>query len=54
MIGLKPGDWPSQIETNLGNSMNLVRGQFHKANGDLTHVTYTQAAGCVVVEIFND
>lgn len=52
--GLRPGEWPTNIETNLGNGQKLVRSHAERHNGELTAVVYKQALGCITVNILND
>lgn len=54
MLGLKPGVWPSTMETSLGNGLPLIKMYEHKHGEDVTHYTYCQANGVVQVEVFND
>lgn len=44
-----PGEWPEQVQTNLGNSQPLIRQSLDKHGA-----TYTQLAGCITVRIYND
>lgn len=54
-LGLRPGEWPQFLTTNLGNGLRLVRSTKKlDADGDLLWVTYHQAAGCIRLRIFND
>lgn len=53
-LGLKPGEWPTQIETNLGNSMPFLVLRREERSGDLLWVDYMQANGCTFLRIYND
>lgn len=56
-LGLRPGEWPEmlQTKTKLGNGLPFVRKTKKlDSNGDLMHVRYLQAAGCVSIVVFND
>lgn len=53
--GLRPGQWPSTLETDLGNGRRLVRERpVRDSAGELIAVEYRQEFGCVVVKLFND
>ncbi len=50
MLGLKPGQWPSQINVaSLGNGQG-----FFPVQSDESGVRYKQEFGCVQLQIFND
>jgi len=53
-LGLAPGEFPKQIETNLGNGQPLIRKSRVEINGDLIEVVYWQAFGCVELHVHND
>jgi hypothetical protein len=54
-LGLRPGEWPVKIQTEVGNGQSLVRASKKvDAEGDLLWVTYVQTLGCVRVRIYND
>jgi len=54
-IGLRAGDWPVEIETNMGNKMPFIRAtKMVSPDGDLQWVTYYQACGCISLKVFND
>lgn len=54
-IGLRPGEWPERLETNIGNGLALMRRTKKlSADGDLMWVTYLQANGCVSLRVYND
>lgn len=47
--------WPIFFETTLGNGQRFVRhSKKVDADGDIQHVRYRQANGCVDLIIFND
>lgn len=48
-LGLRPGQWPATIDTNLGNGQPLVK-RFVTEGA----VTYRQQLGCIDVTLFND
>ena len=53
-IGLKTGEWPCNIETEIGNKLPLVRGKEKISEGKIVAVHYRQKRGCLRVEITND
>ena len=53
-IGLKAGDWPTSIETDLGNGQPFLRQSKKVDAGSLLWVTYAQALGCIFLRIYND
>lgn len=53
-LGLKPGEWPGQLDTTLGNGQPLLRKRWREHEGDIQYVEYWQAFGCVRLRIFND
>lgn len=54
-LGLRPGEWPERIATDVGNRLPFVRrSKKLDAEGDLMWVTYAQANGCLVLRVFND
>jgi len=54
-IGLRPGQWPTQIETTLGNGLPFIAQHAeHAPDGELIAVRYLQANGCIQIRIFND
>lgn len=53
-LGLKPGDWPRTIETDMGNGMIFIAQHKEVRDGDLLWVDYFQANGCITLKIFND
>lgn len=48
-IGLKPGDIPRLLRTDLGNGMELI---FRRVVGEA--FVYVQMLGCVELHILND
>lgn len=55
-IGLdfKPGNWPKEIKTGLGNKQVLVPISKLVRGGDLKHVKYGQVDGIIQIIIYND
>ena len=53
-LGLHPGEWPQSISTSLGNSQPFLFSHRVEIDGDLLSVQYTQAFGCVTLNIWND
>ncbi len=54
-LGLPPGEWPSQIPTNMGNRMPFMRGATERdESGGISLIKYAQANGCIDLVIFND
>ena len=54
-IGLVPGSWPEQLQTDLGNGRpfllhRLERGPDH----EIYLARYTQELGCITLRVFND
>ena len=49
-LGLRPGEWPERIRTDLGNGRPLVA---YGVRSDGTHV-YRQAGAPLEVFVFND
>jgi hypothetical protein len=50
-VGLKPGQWPKYLKTNLGNGCSLYR---HHYLGDEYGYLYKQNFGCISLTLFND
>lgn len=54
-LGLRPGEWPEKIQTNMGNGLPFIRRDPSKGwRGDYEWVNYIQANGCLILRIFND
>lgn len=49
-LGIKPGECPQVLETDLGNGQPLVL----EAIGTGGEITYLQAFGCVKLVVLND
>jgi len=49
-LGLKPGEWPTSIHTDIGNGMPF---QFERVNDIGDHV-YRQVWGCTTLLVIND
>lgn len=52
-VGLKPGEWPTLLETDLGNKLPLTKTWVDRGAGDINSVTYCQQLGVVRVKLFN-
>ena len=50
-IGLRPGEWPMRLTTDLGNGGDLLRKPFLRSDGT---AVYLQEFGCVSVHVLND
>lgn len=55
-LGLRPGQWPSQIRAEIGNGMPFLRGATNRDGraGEISSIKYSQANGCIDLIIFND
>jgi hypothetical protein len=53
-LGLKPGQWPTAIQTDIGNQRPFVIRGSTKEGGDLRYVDYLQPHSEFVLRIFND
>lgn len=53
-IGLRPGEWPSKLETELGNKMPFHRVRPNFRDGELQSVRYDQVCGCIQLTVYND
>ncbi len=54
-LGLFPGQWPSQIKTDMGNRMPFLRGNVERdESGGIALIKYAQANGCIDLTILND
>ena len=54
-LGWKPGFWPQQLPTTLGNGRDLVRDSSPTVEGgDLIGWRYYQMLGCIRLTILND
>lgn len=53
-IGLRPGQWPAHLETDMGNGQPLVRARVELDDGEVQSVTYQQAMGCIALLVLND
>ena len=51
-LGLRPGEWPEQIDTNLGNGQPLILRD--EPRGEGAGCVYTQQFGCIQVTVWND
>lgn len=49
-IGLKPGEWPERIDTDLGNRQAFLRWRKQSHGGWL----YIQEFGCLYLSVWND
>lgn len=50
-IGLKPGEWPRNLPTDIGNGQDFLVASVGE-NGQW--VNYIQMNGCVRLRVFND
>jgi hypothetical protein len=48
-LGLRPGEWPDALTTDLGNKLRLIRVAL-----DDGRALYRQDLGCVELAILND
>jgi len=48
-LGWKPGQWPKDLETNLGNGLDLFCTKLNSAGAQ-----YEQVGGCIKVIVWND
>ena len=53
-LGLKPGEWPNRIDTDMGNEMPFLFSLQKVVDGDLLWVDYRQGNGCIFLRIYND
>jgi hypothetical protein len=59
-LGLKPGEWPQELPTTMGNKQPFVRGKAMTSGPDddpdaeLTGVNYHQRGGCISLKVWND
>jgi hypothetical protein len=53
-LGLRSGEWPETITTELGNKQPFVIESQQVADGDLQWVLYRQSCGCITLKVFND
>lgn len=53
-LGFPPGQWPAQLDTDLGNGRPFVRSEVEHYRGSVARVVYLQANGCVTLTVFND
>jgi len=53
-LGIKPGQWPVQLDTTLGSGMPFIARRKEERDGDLLSVTYHQANGCLSLKVYND
>lgn len=53
-VGLRPGTWPREIQTDLGNKQPLLLARVDESQDGVEGVRYKQQFGCVEVLIIND
>lgn len=53
-IRLPPGEWPTRIDTTLGNGQPFALYHAEERDGDLWWMDYMQCNGCIRLRIFND
>ena len=49
-IGLKPGEWPVNLDTTMGNRLPFV---LSRVDEDENHI-YEQMLGCIELVVLND
>ena len=52
-IGLKPGDWPDQLPTAMGNKQPFVLANRQWSKGELRWAEYRQSNGYLTIFILN-
>lgn len=50
-LGLRPGHWPQQIATDIGNGLPFIKSVVLAGGAG---VTYLQANGCIKLTVYND
>lgn len=54
-LGWKPGEWPKQIDTTLGNCQPFIRKKWLRdQDNDLYAVVYWQAFSAAELHVLND
>jgi hypothetical protein len=53
-LGLRPGYFPQQFSTNIGNGLNFIFSHQEAVGGELIAIHYEQANGCVSLKVLND
>lgn len=53
-LGLRPGEWPATLLTDLGNGQPLTLHKKLTSWGDLEGLVYHQQFGCIELVIHND
>jgi hypothetical protein len=53
-LGIRPGQWPVAIETELGNGLPFRFSTKEIRDGELLWVDYFQGNGCIWLRIYND
>lgn len=54
-LGLRPGEWPRAIDTDLGNGRPFyATGATRDDEGGLIEVQYLQELGCITLHVLND
>lgn len=56
-LGLRPGEWPNELPTTMGNGQPFVKvGVMHSAPDDneLVGVNYHQRGGSIALKVWND
>jgi hypothetical protein len=53
-LGIKPGEWPDEMPTILGNRLDFAIHHAECRDGDLLWVEYRQEFGCITLKVFND
>lgn len=53
-LGLRPGQFPETLPTDLGNRQPFLRGKVATRDGDVVAVGYEQLLGCITLSLLND
>jgi hypothetical protein len=53
-LGLRAGQWPKEIQTDMGNKQPLFPISKVVRDGDIVYVRYGQGNGCLTIKIYND
>lgn len=59
-LGLKPGEWPAELPTTMGNKQPFLRvgamysGPDNDPDAELTSVNYHQRGGSIALKVWND
>lgn len=53
-LGLRPGQWPVELTTDLGNGLPFIREWLGRDDEEVARVIYRQANGCIQLTVLND